>query len=84
MKWLQQGSDGKNPHTPEAVDPIVAETLKWLKSEKGATRIGASGYCFGAKVCRPCPFIYNTGTLGSRLLPRAHIAESPSPQEPAS
>ena len=55
MKWLQEGSDGKNPHTPETVDPIVAETLKWLKSEKGATKIGASGYCFGAKVCRHKP-----------------------------
>lgn len=49
MKWFQEGSDGKNPHTPEAVDPIVAETLKWLKSEKGVSKIGASGYCFGAK-----------------------------------
>ncbi|KXJ88615.1 dienelactone hydrolase [Microdochium bolleyi] len=49
MKWIAQGSNGSNPHTPEAVDKIVVETLNWLKSEKGITKIAAAGYCFGAK-----------------------------------
>lgn len=49
MKWLTQGSDGKNPHTTEAVDPIVELSLKYLK-DQGFTKIGALGYCFGAKV----------------------------------
>lgn len=48
--WLTQGSDGKNPHTTEAVDPIVEKALNYLK-ERGFTNIGAVGYCFGAKVC---------------------------------
>lgn len=54
MKWLTGGSDGKNPHTKEAVDPIVEQSLNYLK-EKGFTKIGALGYCFGAKVSSPRP-----------------------------
>lgn len=54
MKWLTQGSDGKNPHTKEAVDPIVELSLKYLK-DQGFTKIGALGYCFGAKVRAPPP-----------------------------
>lgn len=49
MKWFAEGTDGNNPHTKEAVDPIVEEGLKYLK-EQGFTKIGAVGYCFGAKV----------------------------------
>lgn len=49
MKWLTNGSDGKNPHTPPAVDPIVEQALKYIK-DQGFTKIGALGYCFGAKV----------------------------------
>ncbi|KUI62047.1 Protein AIM2 [Cytospora mali] len=48
MQWLSQGSDGKNPHTKDDVDPIVQLSLKWLK-EQGFKKIGAMGYCFGAK-----------------------------------
>ncbi|KAK7742404.1 hypothetical protein SLS53_004550 [Cytospora paraplurivora] len=48
FKWLAEGSDGKNPHTKEAVDPIVVTGLNWLK-EQGFKKIGALGYCFGAK-----------------------------------
>lgn len=51
MKWLTQGSDGKNPHTKEAVDPIVEATIQYLK-EQGFTKIGGLGYCFGAKVSK--------------------------------
>lgn len=49
MDWLQKGSDGNNPHTKEFVDPIVEDGLKALKEEYGITKIGAVGYCFGAK-----------------------------------
>lgn len=47
--WLAQGSDGKNPHTMEQVDPIVEAAIADLK-ERGVKKIGAVGYCFGAKV----------------------------------
>lgn len=49
MKWFAEGTNGDNPHTKEAVDPIVEAGLKYLK-EQGFTKIGALGYCFGAKV----------------------------------
>jgi dienelactone hydrolase len=49
--WLNYGSNGKNPHTPEYVDPIMLAAIKYLKEEKGVERIGAVGYCFGARVC---------------------------------
>jgi dienelactone hydrolase len=47
--WRSQGSNGKNPHTPEAVDPLTIAGIKALK-DMGIKRIGAVGYCFGAKV----------------------------------
>lgn len=46
--WHDKGSSGDNPHTPEFVDPIVEKSIAFLK-ERGFTRIGAVGYCFGAK-----------------------------------
>jgi len=49
MSWLTKGSNGDNPHTPPAVDPIVEASLKYLRSEKGFKKVGAVGYCFGAK-----------------------------------
>ncbi|KAK2012115.1 dienelactone hydrolase [Colletotrichum eremochloae] len=49
MKWIHEGSDGKNPHTKEAVDPIVVDSIKYMQTELGLTNIGAVGYCFGAK-----------------------------------
>lgn len=51
MDWLTKGTGGKNPHTTEAVDPIVVDGIKALQEEYGITKIGAVGYCFGAKVC---------------------------------
>ncbi|KAJ0327408.1 hypothetical protein COL5a_005787 [Colletotrichum fioriniae] len=51
MKWLAEGSDGKNPHNKEAVDPIIVDSLKYMQTELGLTNIGGLGYCFGAKVC---------------------------------
>ncbi|KAF7870036.1 hypothetical protein EAF04_004820 [Stromatinia cepivora] len=48
MQWLTRGSDGNNPHTYTYIDPIVEKSIEFLKS-KGYTKIGAVGYCFGAK-----------------------------------
>lgn len=48
MEWLAGGSTGDNPHTAEQVDPIVVEGIKALKG-LGLSKIGAVGYCFGAK-----------------------------------
>jgi dienelactone hydrolase len=63
MKWLTEGSDGKNPHTMDAVDPIVEKAIKYLKEELGAKKIGSVGYCFGAKVCRPFPSPCPSGSI---------------------
>ncbi|KAK3935079.1 dienelactone hydrolase [Diplogelasinospora grovesii] len=49
MAWLTKGTNGDNPHTKEHVDPIVLEAIKALKEEYGIKKIGALGYCFGAK-----------------------------------
>lgn len=51
MKWLSEGSDGNNPHTIDAVDPIVVSGIEYLKGI-GVTQIAAAGYCLGAKVSR--------------------------------
>lgn len=50
MRWLTKGSTGDNPHTTEHVDPIVVDAIKTLQEEYGVKKIGALGYCFGAKV----------------------------------
>ncbi|KAI1326756.1 dienelactone hydrolase [Xylariaceae sp. FL0255] len=49
QQWKNHGSTGDNPHTTEAVDPIVELAIKYLESEHSITKIGAVGYCFGAK-----------------------------------
>jgi dienelactone hydrolase len=48
-KWIQNGTHGNNPHTTDTIDPIVIASLKTLRDRYGATRVGAIGYCFGAK-----------------------------------
>ncbi|KAI9646844.1 hypothetical protein NHQ30_004844 [Ciborinia camelliae] len=48
MDWLTKGSDGNNPHTCTYIDPIVEKSIEYLRS-KGYKKIGAVGYCFGAK-----------------------------------
>lgn len=48
--WLAHGSNGTNPHTEEIVDPIIVDSINVLKGEYGIKKIGAVGYCFGAKV----------------------------------
>ncbi|TQV96679.1 hypothetical protein V2A60_002936 [Cordyceps javanica] len=47
-QWLAHGTGGDNPHTKEAVDPIVVKAIAALR-DMGAKHIGAVGYCFGAK-----------------------------------
>ncbi|OAA44790.1 Dienelactone hydrolase [Metarhizium rileyi] len=46
--WLSQGSSGDNPHTFEFVDPIVIAGIQKMR-DLGFVRIGAVGYCFGAR-----------------------------------
>ncbi|CAD6446411.1 e84c1094-68a5-49c8-bf2c-aa1d5b99cbe2 [Sclerotinia trifoliorum] len=48
MQWINKGSDGNNPHTYAYIDPVIEKSIEFLKS-KGYTKIGAAGYCFGAK-----------------------------------
>jgi len=48
MAWMRKGTGGNNPHTLEAIDPIVEKAIKYLK-EKGFKKICSVGYCFGAK-----------------------------------
>lgn len=49
QRWIVEGSDGNNPHTKEHIDPMVAAAIEFVKGQFGATKIGAMGYCFGAK-----------------------------------
>lgn len=63
MKWLQEGTGGKNPHTSETIDPIVVSGINYLKG-LGITKIAAAGYCFGAKVR-----FHTNFTLRSMLIP---------------
>ncbi|PGH34371.1 esterase/lipase [[Emmonsia] crescens] len=42
MAWLKD-------YTTEAVDPIAAATIKYVRETLGVKRVGAVGYCFGAK-----------------------------------
>ncbi|KAI5460460.1 Alpha/Beta hydrolase protein [Mariannaea sp. PMI_226] len=48
MGWFAKGTNGDNPHSPEYVDPITVKGIEALKG-LGLSKIGAVGYCFGAK-----------------------------------
>lgn len=52
-KWLLEGSDGHNPHTPQVIDPIVSAAIETLRTDYGASKIASVGYCLGAKVGSP-------------------------------
>lgn len=39
----------RGKHTTDKIDPIVEAAVKYLREEKGIKKIGAVGYCFGAK-----------------------------------
>lgn len=41
-EWLDR-------HSTERVDPVIASTIYMMRNEMGFDRIGAVGYCFGAK-----------------------------------
>ena len=48
--WLS-GKYNKNgtPHDAAHTEPFVQGAIKYLKEKHGAKRVGAIGYCFGAK-----------------------------------
>lgn len=51
MKWLlgaKAGGEGPG-HPVERVEPVVKAAIKHMKEEMGVKRLGAVGYCFGAK-----------------------------------
>ena len=49
MKWLQTSGPSGKGHGPGQVDTIVSSVLKEMKTNLGCKKIGAVGYCFGAK-----------------------------------
>jgi len=49
MEWLQKGGPEGKGHGPGQVDPIVTEIIKEMRDNLGVKKIGAVGYCFGAK-----------------------------------
>jgi dienelactone hydrolase len=49
MKWLEGHPVGR-------VDPVVVEVIAAMKEIYGVEKIGAAGYCFGAKVRGSLPF----------------------------
>ena len=46
--WLLGKNSGK-PHTPEHVEAVTKPLVKYMREELGIKRLGAVGYCFGAK-----------------------------------
>ena len=48
MGWALKGGPQGKGHTPSQVDPIVEKTIAWMR-DHGTKKIGAVGYCFGAK-----------------------------------
>jgi len=50
MAWLNGKYNDKNlAHLPPAVDPIIEKSISLMKNKYGVKKIGAVGYCFGAK-----------------------------------
>jgi len=48
MQWMQK-SGPSGGHTYKQTDPIVEAVIKDMKTNQGVKKIGAVGYCFGAK-----------------------------------
>ena len=48
MAWLTKGGP-KGSHLPITVDPIIDSCLVEMRTKLGCEKIGAVGYCFGAK-----------------------------------
>ncbi len=66
--WRERGSAGDKPHTEAAVDPIVRAAVRYLREERGFKRLGAVGYCFGAKVSL-FPFSSSSSSSPSPFVP---------------
>jgi len=50
MKWfVGEAPHGKVSHTPDTVFPVVNAAVEWLRGEGGIKKLGAVGYCYGAK-----------------------------------
>ncbi|KAH8804457.1 dienelactone hydrolase [Xylogone sp. PMI_703] len=49
LGWLQAGRNDAGPHTSPHVDPIIVDSIQYMKEMLGVKRIGSVGYCFGAK-----------------------------------
>ena len=47
--WINNGRNGAGPHTTTEIDPIITEAVSHMTDVLGVQRIGAVGYCFGAK-----------------------------------
>ncbi|MCJ1477886.1 hypothetical protein MMC13_006559 [Lambiella insularis] len=58
--------DWKKGHTVERTEPVVKKFVKHLREVEGAKRVGAMGYCFGAK--------YVVRGLGSRDVDVGYVA----------
>jgi dienelactone hydrolase len=50
QRWLKgEYAEKKIPHLPPTVDPIIDTCLVSMRTEHNCKKIGAVGYCFGAK-----------------------------------
>ena len=49
MQEWRSGKYGGKLHDPPHTEPFVQGAIKYLKEQHGVKRIGAVGYCFGAK-----------------------------------
>lgn len=49
MAWGTRGGPQGKGHGPGQVDPIIESVIAAMRGELGVKRIGAVGYCFGAK-----------------------------------
>ena len=48
--WFEGGySPRKIPHVPKTIDPVIANTIIKMRNELELKKVGAVGYCFGAK-----------------------------------
>lgn len=48
LGWFAKGGNGNNPHGAEYIDPVIETGIQYLKSQ-GFEKVGAVGYCIGAK-----------------------------------
>ncbi|KAH0531207.1 hypothetical protein TsFJ059_000069 [Trichoderma semiorbis] len=48
VDWIQEGRNNAGPQTTETIDPIILDTVRYMKEELGVKMLGAVGYCFGA------------------------------------